>query len=98
MKVPLLLYVGLVAGLCAPGLLDAQAVGEITGTLTDPSGAIMPNVKITAAESATGVTRTTVSSGQGTYTLSQLPVGTYDVTAEATGFKKATTTGVTLDV
>ncbi len=98
MKAPLLLYVGLVAGLCAPGLLDAQAVGEITGTLTDPSGAIMPNVKITAAQSATGVTRTTVSSGQGTYTLSQLPVGTYDVTAEATGFKKATTTGVTLDV
>jgi Carboxypeptidase regulatory-like domain len=98
MKGLLLLLVGFVAGLSTPSMLRAQAVGQILGTVTDPSGAVMPNVKITAVQAATGLTRTTVSSTQGTYTLSQLPVGTYDVTVQASGFKTATSTGVTLDV
>ncbi|MBV8807634.1 MAG: carboxypeptidase regulatory-like domain-containing protein [Acidobacteriaceae bacterium] len=98
MRGRLALVLSLATGLFAPPLLRGQAVGEITGTLTDPSGAVMPNVKITALETAMGLIRTTVSSAQGTYTLSQLPVGNYEVTAEAPGFKKATTTGVTLDV
>jgi hypothetical protein len=78
--------------------LRTQAVGEITGTVTDPTGAVMANVKITAVQTGTRLTRATVSSSQGTYTLSQLPVGTYDVTVEAAGFRTATTTGVALDV
>jgi Carboxypeptidase regulatory-like domain/Aldo/keto reductase family len=76
----------------------AQAVGQILGTVTDPSGAVVPNVRISAVQIATGLTRTTVSSAQGTYTLSQLPVGSHDVTVEASGFKTATCTGITLDV
>src|ERR1700731_3353697 len=92
----LLLLVVLVAGLCLPGRLRAQAVGEILGTLTDPSGAVVPNVKITAVQTATGLIRTTVSNAQGAYTLSQLPVGSYNVTVEAPGFKTPTSTGVTL--
>ena len=83
----------LVVGLGASGELRAQAVGEILGTLRDPSGAVVPNGKISAVLRATGLSRSTVSGPEGTYTLPQLPVGTYDVTAEAPGFKSATTSG-----
>jgi carboxypeptidase family protein len=81
-----------------PGWLHAQAVGEILGTVTDPSGALLPNAKVTAVLSSTGLTRTTVTGGSGAYTLAALPVGIYSLTVEATGFKSATSTGVTLDV
>ncbi len=94
----LLLLVTLVTGLSVPTMLRAQAVGQILGTVTDPSGAVVPNAKITAVQTATGFTRTTVSSTLGTYTITQLPVGSYDVTAEVSGFRTATSTGVTLDV
>jgi hypothetical protein len=98
MNTRLLLLAGFVAVLYAPSGLRAQAVGEILGTVTDQSGAVVPNVKITAVQTTTSLTRNTVSSAQGTYTLAQLPVGSYDVTVEAPGFKAAKSTGVTLDV
>ncbi len=82
----------------APSRIQAQAVGEILGTVTDPTGAVVPGAKVTAVEEATGLSRSTVSSGVGTYTLAQLPVGTYAVSAEAAGFKTATSKGITLDV
>jgi hypothetical protein len=73
-------------------------VGQILGTVTDPSGAVVPNAKVTVVEEFTGLSRSTVSTAVGSYTLAQLPVGTYSVTAEASGFKTATTKGITLDV
>ena len=78
--------------------LHAQAVGEITGIVTDPSGAVVPGATITATNVATGVPQTTVSTSAGTYTLPRLPVGTYTVTAAAKGFQQAQATEVTLDV
>jgi hypothetical protein len=78
--------------------LRAQAVGQILGTLRDQTGAVVPNTKITAVQTSTGLTRSTVSGPEGSYTLSQLPVGTYDVIVEASGFKRATSSGITLDV
>jgi hypothetical protein len=82
----------------APGLLHAQATGEITGTVVDPSGALVPNVKVTATDKASGVSRSTITGSSGTYTISLLPVGTYSVKADATGFKPAIADGITLDV
>jgi len=76
----------------------SQAVGAIVGTVTDPSGAVIPRVKVTAIRIDTGVSQSTVTSGAGTYTIPSLVVGTYSVTAEATGFKSGTATGITLDV
>jgi len=73
-------------------------VGEIVGVVKDPSGAVVPSAKVTAVQEGTGFTRSTVSGGSGTYSLAELLVGTYDVTAEAKGFKEATSTGITLDV
>jgi hypothetical protein len=76
----------------------AQAVGEITGRVIDPSGAVMPNVRITATNTATGVSQSTISSGSGTYTIPRLLVGTYTVTAEMRGFKPGVAHDITLDV
>jgi hypothetical protein len=82
---------------CSP-YLHAQAVGAITGAVTDPTGAVIPGAKVTATRVETGVSQYTVTSGAGTYTIPRLVVGTYDVTAEAAGFKTGTATGITLDV
>lgn len=79
-------------------LLHAQAVGEITGIVTDPSGAVVPSATINATNVATGVAQNTLSTSAGTYTLPRLPVGTYTVTAEAKGFQQAQAKEVTLDV
>jgi hypothetical protein len=78
--------------------LHAQAVGAITGVVTDPSGAVIPGAKVTATRVETGVSQFTVTSGAGTYTIPSLVVGTYNVVAEAQGFKSGTATGITLDV
>jgi hypothetical protein len=93
-----LLGVFIVLMLSSSYRLRAQAVGQILGTVRDQTGAVVPNCKITAVQVSTGFTRSTVSGAAGSYTLSQLPVGTYEVNAEARGFKKAATTGITLDV
>ncbi len=78
---------GLLA-LCAV-LLSAQTItGSITGTVTDPSGAVVTNVKITATNTATNVTHTALTNEAGVYNLVFLPIGQYTVTAELTGFKK----------
>jgi Carboxypeptidase regulatory-like domain len=64
--------------------------GSITGTVTDPSGAVVPNAKVTATSLDTGETRETTTSGEGSYTLPELKAGRYKVTVEAQGFKTAT--------
>ncbi|HEV2499304.1 MAG TPA: carboxypeptidase regulatory-like domain-containing protein [Terriglobia bacterium] len=82
----------------APNLLRAQATGEITGRISDPSGAVVPNAKVTATRVETGVSQSTVTSSSGTYTIPSLLVGTYKVTASAQGFKMAGVEDITLDV
>ena len=77
--------------------LRGQAVGEILGSVFDPTGAVIANAKVTAVQNGTEMTRRTVTSSSGTYFLTSLPVGTFAVTAEATGFKSASSV-VTLDV
>ncbi|HYM07794.1 MAG TPA: TonB-dependent receptor [Terriglobales bacterium] len=84
--------------LLMPLPIRAQATGAIVGTVTDPSGAVIPNAKITATRVDTGVSQSTVTTGAGTYTISNLVVGTYNVTAEGGGFKTGSATGITLDV
>jgi hypothetical protein len=82
----------------AANVLHAQAVGEITGIVTDPTGGVVPNASITAVNIATGVTQVTRSTANGNYTLAHLVVGTYNVTAEAQGFKKGVANNLILDV
>ena len=61
--------------------------GEITGTVMDASGAVVPAVQITATQTSTNTTYKTVSNTVGDFTVPSLPVGVYQVKAEAAGFK-----------
>ena len=80
--------------LLLPTSIWAQATGTIGETVTDPTGAVIPGAKITAKRIETGVSQSTVTGGSGTYTIPNLVVGTYDVTAEGGGFKIANATGM----
>ena len=85
--------------LAAPCMAAAQtATGQITGSVQDPSGAVMRKVKVTVTNQETGLTRTTTTNDQGDYVVPLLPVGHYVVTAEETGFKIALRSDVTLNV
>ncbi len=64
--------------------------GAITGTVTDPSGAIVPNVRVTAANTATNLSYDTQTNEAGVYNLLFLPVGDYTLSVAAQGFKRST--------
>jgi hypothetical protein len=64
--------------------------GSITGTVTDPSGAVVANAKVTATSGDTGEIRTTNTSDEGTFTLPELKAGPWKLTVEAAGFSSAT--------
>jgi hypothetical protein len=66
--------------------------GDLTGTVTDPSGAVVPNATITVTNNQTGATRTGTSTSSGAYRFSLLPPGSYKISASASGFSKTETT------
>ena len=75
--------------LTAVGALLAQApTGTIAGTVTDQSGAVVPNAKITIVNKDTGSTREMLAGTDGTFSAAVLPAGNYDVRAEAAGFRQ----------
>jgi hypothetical protein len=79
--------------------LSAQTFrGTILGTVTDPSGAVLAGAKVTVKNLGTGLERTTETSADGSYSLPELPIGTYDVTVVQTGFQTFVTKEVTVDV
>ncbi len=83
------------------GALFGQAeIGGATlnGTVTDPTGGAVPNAKVSTTNTDTGLTRTTVTNQAGVYSFTRLPVGPYDVSIEAQGFKTAKRSGITLNV
>ena len=65
-----------------------QTTGSIQGRIVDAQGAAIPGVSVTGRNAATGFVRTEVSDAEGVYSLTGLPVGTYDITAELQGFNK----------
>ena len=72
--------------------------GTILGTVTDPSGAVVAGAQVTVKNTGTGLQRTTTTSGDGSYSLPELPIGTYDVSVTQAGFQTSVTKGVTVDV
>src|ERR1035441_968755 len=68
------------------------------GTITDASGAAVPNAQITCTETNTGVNRKAVASDVGTYVFSGLPPGVYSVAVELAGFKKEVRSRVEVQV
>lgn len=81
----------------APAAIFAQLVsGNLTGTVYDATGAIIPNATIIAHNDATNVENTTTSTSVGEYHFYNLPVGTYTLAASATGFTRAQLKAVTV--
>src|SRR6266566_6503301 len=75
-----------------------ETTATLTGTTTDQTGAVLPGVSVTLKNLATGVTRTVVTNEVGLYVASLLPVGTYQVTFELSGFQPVTIRDVELHV
>jgi hypothetical protein len=82
------------------GRLFAQggATGTILGTVTDTSGAIVPNAKVTVTNTATNVAYRTVTGSAGDYNAPALNPGTYKISVESAGFEKSVTNAITLTV
>ena len=83
------------------GLPNANAqlpTATILGTVKDASGAVVPDAKLTAKSTETGQSRITTSAGDGSYRFPSMPVGTYEIRAEQSGFQAEVRTGLTLAV
>lgn len=71
---------------------------QIIGSVTDPSGAAVPNAEITVTNEATGISRAVKSNEDGNYVVLNIPVGMYTITTSVTGFKKSVIAGVRVEV
>ena len=90
---------GLLIALSLPCKLAAQLDrGEVTGTVEDPSGAVVPNAKILLTNDDTGVVTTTKSTATGTYVFDGVIASKYTIQAEAPGFQRYVVHGVIVHV
>jgi hypothetical protein len=80
------------------GSVWAQATAQITGTVRDQSGAVLPGVEVTATQTETGIARMTVTNETGSYILPNLPLGPYRFEAALPGFRTFVQTGIVLQV
>ncbi|MBZ5620934.1 MAG: TonB-dependent receptor [Acidobacteriia bacterium] len=72
--------------------------GTISGTITDPTGSVVPGVKLTVTNTAQGIQRQTASDAKGAYAFPSLPIGQYRLQVEAQGFKPQNRTGLRIDL
>ncbi len=76
----------------------ADVTARIKGTVTDPSGAVIPKATVTVTNTKTGVVNTTISAESGDYLFPALPIGTYSISVATPGFKGFTATGIVLNI
>src|SRR2546423_13731483 len=84
----------LVVCVLATDVAWGQATAQISGTVRDPSGAVLPGVEITATQTETGIARTTVTNETGSYALPNLPTGPYRIEAGLPGFLTFVQSGI----
>src|ERR1035437_4711851 len=72
--------------------------GTVLGSVTDPSGAVVAGATVKVKNLGTGLERTTVTSADGSYSVPELPIGSYSVTVSETGFQTAVTNNVEVNV
>ena len=82
--------------MCVPGL-HAQTTASLSGTITDPTGAVIPGAQITLTDTVTGAQRKTTSNGAGAFTMTALLPGTYDLAVDAKGFQSYVQRGIVLN-
>jgi outer membrane receptor protein involved in Fe transport len=86
-------FAALICMLFATGSWAQDATGKIVGIITDPSGGLLQNAKVTVVNRATQSSKVATTDAKGFYQVLQLPVGEYQVSAEAPGFSKSLTEG-----
>src|SRR5437870_4971321 len=91
-----MMFLALAATLCTLAL--AQDRGAIRGTVTDQSGAPVPETQVTTRNVNTGLTQSMKTGPDGAYNLPYLTPGEYTITAEKSGFRKTESTGVRVNV
>lgn len=84
--------------LMSPGILLGSVNGRISGTIKDPTGAVVPEVTVTAVDTQTGLRQTTRTDAQGFYAFPALPVGRYEIETHKSGFKDYKQISLIIDV
>jgi hypothetical protein len=92
------MIVAALAVLSATALVAQTFRGTILGTVTDASGAVVSGASVKVHNANTGLDRTTQTSGDGSYAVSELPIGIYTVTVSQSGFQTSVTNGLAVDV
>lgn len=94
-----LLIFGLIAGaIVVPSAKADNLYASIRGRALDPTGALVPDVKVTAMNIATGIASTVVTTQDGSYVFQQLAIGDYKLSAEKQGFRTFTVSKIHVDV
>ncbi|HEY9126193.1 MAG TPA: carboxypeptidase-like regulatory domain-containing protein, partial [Acidobacteriaceae bacterium] len=86
MQAALIAVLGLCLGMSSMPTQAQTVTGAVTGTVTDPSGAVVSGAKVTAHNLDTGVDTPTTTNATGFYRIEFLPIGRYEVTIDAGGF------------
>lgn len=84
--------------LLIPSVKAQTVYGSMAGSVSDPTGAVIPNAAVQAKSVTTGVVHSTVTTSAGTYRFPELPIGSYDVMFTAAGFQSQTMTGVQVNL
>src|SRR3712207_3783609 len=76
----------------------AQTTANISGSVTDATGGVLPRAEVVVTNADTNVTRTTTTDDRGRYHVANLSIGRYDVSANMTGFQTAVRRGIVLTI
>lgn len=91
-------YAAVISILLAPAAKSQTVYGSISGTVTDPTGAVVPNASVVLRGEQTGTVFNGVSTSAGVFNFPQVPIGAYDITVTASGFKATRITGVKVNL
>ena len=92
-----LIVIGMVC-LFSCATVFGQATAQISGTVRDQSGAVLPGVEVTATQTQTGISRNVVSNETGSYVLTNLAIGPYKLEAALPGFRTFVQSGIVLQI
>src|SRR5262245_59818223 len=95
-RLGIVLPAGLIISILTCAMVWAQATAQISGTVRDQTGAVLPGVEITATQTGTGITRSVITNETGSYVLPNLSVGPYRFEAALPGFRSYVQTGIQL--
>ena len=95
-RLPRFLAIAAIVALSMSPLTAQQTLGGITGVISDATGGVIPNAQITIVGEQTSLTRTATANGTGSYTLVNLPIGTYTLTFTAEGYDVQKTQHITV--